>query len=83
MDPTVIAAVVSAYPKIAPYLAALPVLQMVAGLVANIPRVFGVTHSTIWERVWMAIATAHVVPSPNISNTSVAALFKGRNGNGI
>jgi hypothetical protein len=49
-------ALVGFYPKAAPYLALVPIFQTVAVALAKIPRVFGVTHGTTWERILLGVA---------------------------
>ena len=78
MDLTpMLAFITSSWPALAPYLAAVPLIQAACGALANLPRLWGVTHPTIWSRIMTTIATLHVYPSnATFGATSIAALGK-------
>lgn len=59
--------IVAAFPVVAPYLAALPLIQVTAGLLAQIPRLAGVTHETIWSRIWRTVASLPVLYRPSVA----------------
>jgi hypothetical protein len=44
------------FPQVVPYLAIVPLVQVGALTLAKLPRLFGVTHGTVWERAWLGIA---------------------------
>jgi hypothetical protein len=60
-----LAPIVSVFPKAAPLLALLPIVQLVAKLLAPLPgRLGGYTHSTWWSRAMDTLAAFPAAPAP-------------------
>lgn len=60
-----LAPITAFFPAIAPWLALVPVVQLVAKLLAPLPgRVGGFTHSTWWSRTMDTIAAFPAAPAP-------------------
>ncbi|MBL0276021.1 MAG: hypothetical protein IPQ24_07950 [Anaeromyxobacter sp.] len=68
MDPTELAPIAALFPKVTPYLAAVPVVQLMAKLLAPLPgRVGGFSHATWWSRFWDTVAAFPAAPAPRAS----------------
>lgn len=65
MDPSNLAPLLPLIPaSIQPYLALIPIIQLVAKLLAPLPgRVGGFTHATIWSRFWDTVAAFPAAPA--------------------
>lgn len=65
MTPADLDPIASIFPAAAPYLAVVPVVQLLAKLIAPLPgRVGGFTHSTWWSRFWDTVAAFPAAPAP-------------------
>ncbi len=61
-------AVASVWPGAAKYIALVPIVQLVAKLLAPLPgRIGGFTHATIWSRFWDTVAAFPAAPAPRVS----------------
>jgi hypothetical protein len=64
-------AIVTLYPRAAPYLGLLPIVQLGAKLLAPLPgRIFGYTHSTVWSRFWDTVAAFPAAPAPRATKAA-------------
>lgn len=58
---SVLDAVGATWPQVAPWLALVPVFQVVAVALAKIPTMAGVKHETMWSRFWRNAAALPVL----------------------
>lgn len=64
MDPSDVATIVTAFPQAAGVLAAVPLVQLAAKLLAPLPgRLGGFNHSTVWSRFWDTVAAFPASPA--------------------
>jgi len=65
MDLSTLAPLLPLIPAAAqPYLAAIPIIQLLAKLLAPLPgRIGGFSHSTVWSRFWDTVAAFPAAPA--------------------
>ncbi len=65
MNPSDLSTIVTAFPQATGLLAMLPLVQLVAKLLAPLPaRLGGFNHSTIWSRFFDTVAAFPAAPAP-------------------